>query len=114
MLGNTKCVDDGPIDANAYRKASIRVLHLLKQPTEYTPSLPALFREKMEEDDASTLIKRVAERSYCIQNNGVDWQALDSLSKTELGNALFQSAVVNLQNAAFASSTAPGSLDEMA
>ena len=107
-------VKDGPIDPALYAQISPKILHLLKQPTTYNPSLPALFRELVEDSRWSMLMRRTAERSYCILNHFASWEEVSAAGDIALGNALRCSAVVNLANDDFKAGTSPEKVYEWA
>ncbi len=107
-------VIDGPIDPETYKRASIRVLHLLKQPTQFNESLPRLFLDLITEKNWSMLMERVAQRTHCLQQNGVPWHDTPVKGDVALVEALKASAVVNLENAIFKKNTPLDELDKMA
>ena len=98
-------VQDGPIDLVRYRQAPLKIMHLLKQPTEHNPSLPELFRELVAEGKWFPLILRVAQRSYCLLNAPSPWKQVAELPRETLAESLLCSAVVNLANDEFQRST---------
>jgi hypothetical protein len=92
-------VDDGPISKENYWKKEniIKVLHLLKEPTEQNDSIPNLVINKGLDILSTTLFRVSARRSHCIQNNKYpDWKTIKELEKQVLFDALKKSAVVNL------------------
>lgn len=109
-----KAVQDGPIDPKKYAQASVKILHLLKQPTEYNRSLPELFRELMAKEDWPTLMRRTAERSFCILNGGPSWREVLKARYSGLESAMLCSAVVNVVNDQFRASTDVDKLYDLA
>ena len=114
MEQKKRVVVDGPIDPGKYMEASLRVLHLLKQPTEYNQSLPRLFLDLIAEQQWSTLMVRVAQRTYSLQHKGASWYETPDKDKPALAEALKASAVVNLDNSRFKKNTPPEELAQMA
>lgn len=85
-----KIVENGTI-SHKYLNEKIKVLHLLKEPTEYNPSIRELINEKKLEILKTPLFKVSAIRSYCIQKNCLDWS-----NGEDLVDALMKSAVMNI------------------
>ena len=96
-----KEVQDGAVDPQAYESARPRIVHLLKQPTEYNPSLPQLIVRDIRGKSLGRLFRRMGERSYCLQSGGRPWAELTHEKEAPhelLSEALKRSAVVNVEN----------------
>ena len=106
-------VEDG---ANSrYAESTVKVLHLLKQPTEDNPSMSRLV-DNLVKDDAlgRRFMYRLALRSYALQNGFLPYGEAEAASQQVLGEALQHSAIVNLENGAFAKSTERNTVKEFA
>jgi len=119
MSNEETIVDDGPLSKEYWKEENkIKVLHLLKEPTENKyGSIPDLvekdgiriFRSK------SKLFRISAIRSYCIQKNCPQWSEIKVLDKQILLCALKKSAIVNLSQICInAQRTPPGKVFEFA
>lgn len=89
--------EDGPNEK--YYEASLRVIHLLKQPTKEKPSLPELIREIVKDNKLGRkFMYRVAQRSYGLLHNFAPWEEVANQNNQILGEALLQSGIVNVVN----------------
>ena len=97
-------VEDG---ANSrYDESKVKVLHLLKQPTEDNALMSELVDDIVRAGKlGGKFMYRLALRSYALQNGCLAHQETRKISKQDLGNALQQSAIVNLENEKLARST---------
>lgn len=89
-------VSDGEACTEAYRNATQRIVHILKEPTD--PS--GLGKQLLDNIRADGTVKErlwkvTARRSYALQHNLPPWPSLDP---TEFGEALRASAIVNLND----------------
>ena len=98
MSKGGRVVKDGPI-SDEYNKTKIKVLHLLKEPTDDKyGSIPV----RVEKDgicifkSRSTLFKISALRSYCVQNNFQKLDTIKNVQKQSLLDALRKSALMNI------------------
>lgn len=106
-------VADGPNDK--YYEASLKVIHLLKQPTKYNPSLPELIRQIVEHDDLGRrFMYRIAQRSYGLLYDFAPWNEVAKQSFQILGEALLKSGIVNIVDDQWASTTPIAKLGEWA
>jgi len=95
---------DGPNEK--YYEASLRVIHLLKQPTKENPSLPDLIKEIVRENKlGKKFMYRVAQRSYGLLNNFEPWKQVCKFESKALGEALLQSGIVNIRHDLCANTT---------
>lgn len=109
------CVKDGPNNEERYREASLKIIHLLKQPTRDSGSLPELVRGIVRDNKLGRkFMYRVAQRSFGLLNNFAPWKKACDQSDEALGKALLQSGIVNIVNDQCASSTPKSSLFELA
>ncbi len=106
-------VEDG---ANSrYAESTVKVLHLLKQPTEDNPSMSGLVDNLVETDKLGReFMYRLALRSYALQNGLLPYGEAVGASQQVLGEALQRSAIVNLENGALARSTEKEAVKEFA
>jgi len=89
--------EDGPNEK--YYEASLRVIHLLKQPTKENPSLPDLIKEIVRENKLGRkFMYRVAQRSYGLLNDFESWKQVCKFESKALGEALLQSGIVNIRH----------------
>jgi len=97
-------VEDG---ANSrYDESKVKVLHLLKQPTEDNASMSELVDDIVRAGKlGGKFMYRLALRSYALQNDCLTYQETRKISKQDLGVALQRSAIVNLENKEYAKST---------
>ena len=99
-------VIDGPNDEKMYEKARPKVMHLLKQPTMYNPSLPELVQRIVRENKlGKKFMYRLALRSYGLLNSFAPWNQVSEQEEKILGEALLASAIVNLADDEFAPNT---------
>lgn len=107
-------VEDG--GNSLYAESTVKVLHLLKQPTkEDNPSMSRLVDDLVEADNLGRkFMYRLALRSYALQNGFLPYGLAKGASQHILGEALRRSAIVNLENAASATSTERNAVKEYA
>jgi hypothetical protein len=89
-------VPDGPLDQDAYDKAPVKVVHILKEATK-SDGLAGKLLENIRKDGTVKwrIWKVTARRSYALQNGLRPW---DSLSPEAFGQAFRASAVLNLND----------------
>jgi hypothetical protein len=113
---DNKPVEDGPLDPNKYRESQIKVLHLLKEPTEPNKSL----RDALEKSGVSGPFWKVtAIRSYFIDNfwktkNKLTWKNIKTLTDEDLYKAVLNSAIVNVSKIRGGREISPARLLEFA
>ena len=97
-------VEDGR--NSRYGEGSVKVLHLLKQPTMDNPSMPKLVDDLTKREKLGwKFMYRLAIRSYALQNGFLSYGEVKNESKHNLVLALQRSAIVNLENNEFSTST---------
>lgn len=91
-------VEDGALDPGRYQECRPRIAHLLKNPTQYTPSIPDLVRKAIEKSGSvkGRLWLRLARRSYGLLNGFADWKDVCGLTRACLAESLLQVALVNV------------------
>lgn len=101
-------VADGRVDVERFKKASLRIVHLLKQPTEYNPSLSGLIQRLVQENRlGKKLMYRLALRSYGLLHEFKSFRETREIPRKELGESLLQVAIVNLEKTELSRSTSP-------
>ena len=108
-------VEDGPNDPDKYRDSSLKIVHLLKQPTEDNPSFPKLVQRIVREDRLGRrFMYRLALRSYGLLHAFAPWEKARENHDEVLGAAFLATAVVNLEKEEIATSTSQDKTDEFA
>jgi hypothetical protein len=106
---------DGILDPNLYANSSIKIAHLLKQPTKNEESIPQIvIRLRDENSLGGGLFYRLALRSYGILNGFASYSQCRREKPAILGQALGQSAIINLADDVFSKSTSPEQLHQLA
>ena len=103
-------VKDGPVVQERFSKASLplRIVHLLKQPTESNASLTELIQTLIQEDRlGKKFMYRLALRSYGLLHEFKSFLETQKVSTEELGESLLEVAIINLEKTALSRSTSP-------
>jgi len=116
-------VIDGPNNIEMYNAASLKIFHLLKQPTKYMPlpehkpSLPELVQDivkkvKEKKQKLGKFMLRLAQRSYGLLNGFVLWEIVTMQGYENLGDALLKTGIVNIVDDKIAKETTKKFLQE--
>lgn len=115
------CVEDGPNDSERYNETSLKIFHLLKQPTQDNDSLPKLVQQVVKANNlGKKFLYRLATRTYGLLNGFEPWETVIEREHEDveglgvLGDALLRSGIVNLKNDSVANSTPKSNVYEWA
>ncbi|MCK4276923.1 MAG: hypothetical protein KAX78_10445 [Phycisphaerae bacterium] len=108
-------VKDGPVDQDRFSKAPLRIVHLLKQATEFNASFTELIERIVRENRlGKKFMYRLALRSYGLLHGFMSFRETEKVSDKELGESLLQVAIVNLEKIALSRSTSQEDTEKFA